>query len=89
MPWLTAVLRVRPQDAVTAADEFVVSERVKNGQTYVDYVIDSPAAGVYYNICVTSDGARIYALFGQGPDKGDLAAFKRATDSFTTLNVNL
>lgn len=42
-----------------------------------------------YLITVTTDGSRIYALFGQGSDKADLAAFKRARDSFTTLNINL
>lgn len=40
-------------------------------------------------VTVTTDGSRIYALFGQGSDKGDFATFKRARESFTTLNINL
>ena len=52
------------QDALSFADEVLVSERTIDGQAYASFdIISGPEA---YYVAVTCDGSRLYGLFAVG-----------------------
>ena len=62
------------QDALSYADDVVVAERTTDEQLYVDFDIISGGRTIYAT--VTSDGARLYALFCIGATPATDEAFR-------------
>jgi hypothetical protein len=74
------------QDAIIAADSFVVSDRDVDGQLYVDYELVGFFGHIFASITVYA--GRLYSVFAVAPDGAsdvDVAAAKRCRDSFATI----
>lgn len=71
------------QDALSYSDEVVVAERTEDEQLYVDFDIVSGGRTIYAT--VTSDGARLYALFCNGATAATDEAYKTMRNSLRTI----
>jgi len=71
------------QDALSYADNVEVVERMEDEQLYVDYDIVSGGRTIY--VTITSDGARLYALFCNGATAATDAMFKTMRSSLRTI----
>ena len=71
------------QDALSYADAVEVSERTEDEQLYVDYDIIGGGRTIYAT--VTSDGARLYALFCNGATAATDEAYKAMRNSLRTI----
>lgn len=74
------------QDAIIAADSFVVNDRDVDGQLYVDYDLVGFFGHIYASITVYA--GRLYAVFSVVPDgasDADVAAGLRSRNSFATI----
>ena len=71
------------QDALSYADDVVVAERTEDDQLYVDFDIVSGGRTIYST--VTSDGARLYALFCIGATDSTAEFFKQMRASLRTI----
>ena len=71
------------QDALSYADAVDVSERTEDEQLYVDFDIIGGGRTIYAT--VTSDGARLYALFVNGATAATDEAFKAMRNSLRSI----
>ena len=71
------------QDALSYSDAVEVVERTEDGQLYVDFDIVSGGRTIYAT--VTSDGARLYALFCNGATSATEEAYKTMRNSLRTI----
>jgi len=74
------------QDAIIAADSFVVNDRDVDGQLYVDYDLVGFFGHIFASITVYA--GRLYAVFSVVPDgasDADVAAGLRSRNSFATI----
>lgn len=75
------------QDAIVGSDSLTVSERVEDGQTYVDYVLVGFFGTIYVSITVYA--SRLYSVFAvipEGSSAEELEKGKRMATAFRTIN---